>query len=78
MRNERLILMHPPNLENAHVTEQASKPPPAGQERKAPPLVRPDRQLTYDGVSHNEWPDPNYFHDGDTIRGSNPKRYCGT
>lgn len=50
--------------EPAHVAETASLPPPE-TETAPPPLVRPDRQLTYGGVSHQEWPLPE--HDPDTI-----------
>ena len=57
----------PVNAEAAHVAEQTSEPPPADQARQAPPLVRPDRQLTYDGTPHYEWPDPKSIHDRDTI-----------
>ena len=49
------------------MAEQTSEPPPADQARQAPPLVRPDRQLTYDGAPHYEWPDATPLHDHDTI-----------
>lgn len=49
--------------EPAHVAETTALPPPP--EAKPSPLVRPDRQLTYDGAPHYEWPAPQ--HDRDTI-----------
>jgi len=57
----------PENAEATLVAEQTSQPPPADQARNAPPLVRPDRQLTYDGLDAYEWPDPATLHDRDTI-----------
>jgi len=50
----------PANTEAAHVAEQTSEPPPADQARQAPPLVRPDRQVTYDGIPIADWPEPLY------------------
>jgi predicted RNA methylase len=41
-----------------HIAESTSLPPP-------PPLLRPDRQLTFGGLPHYEWPAPE--HDRDTI-----------
>ncbi len=46
-----------------HVAEATSLPPPL--ENKLPPLVRPDRQIAFDGASHYEWPAAK--HDRDTI-----------
>jgi hypothetical protein len=46
-----------------HLAEATSLPPPL--EAKPPPLVRPDRQITFDGAPHYEWPAVN--HDRDTI-----------
>jgi len=51
----------PEAQESKHVEQTTSLPPPP------PPLVRPDRQITYDGLPHYEWPDPKPLHDRDTI-----------
>lgn len=65
---QRTLNFEPPaNGEAAHVAEMTSEPPPADQVCKVPPLVRPDRQLTYDGLPHYEWPDAIPLHDRDTI-----------
>jgi hypothetical protein len=50
--------------EPLYVAEATSLPPPVA-ERKPLPLVRPDRQLTFGGIPHYEWPAPD--HDRDTI-----------
>lgn len=57
----------PVNAEVQQVAEQTSQPPPADQARQAPPLVRPDRQIVYEGAHHWEWPDAKPLHDRDTI-----------
>lgn len=57
----------PANAEVQHVAESTSQPPPADQGKKTTPLVRPERQLTYGGAHHWEWPDPAPLHDRDTI-----------
>lgn len=57
----------PASAEQQHVAQATSEPPPADQGRKVLPLVRPDRQLTYGGLSHYEWPDAKPLHDRDTI-----------
>ena len=58
----------PANAEAAHVADQTSEPPPADQVCKAPPLVRPDRQIVYaDASTHFDWPDAKTLHDRDTI-----------
>lgn len=44
---------------------QATSLPPPDTEIPPPPLVRPDRQITYGGAIHYEWPAPQ--HDRDTI-----------
>jgi predicted RNA methylase len=51
--------------ETCRVAEATSLPPPSLLECTVPPLVRPDRQLTFGGIPHYEWPAPE--HDRDTI-----------
>jgi len=55
--------------EQAYVAESTSEPPPADQvSKKAPPLIRPDRQIVYpDAPNHFHWPDAKLLHDHDTI-----------
>lgn len=48
----------------SHVAEATSLPPPV-PDKQSSPLVQPDRQLTYGGAIHFEWPAPD--HDRDTI-----------
>ena len=50
--------------EPASVAETTSLPPPE-PERLPPPLIRPDRQFTFDGLPHPQWPAPP--HDCDAI-----------
>ncbi len=50
--------------EGEFVAEATSLPPPYAV-ALPPPLLRPDRQLTYGGAIHFEWPAPE--HDRDTI-----------
>jgi hypothetical protein len=57
----------PANTEAKHVAELTSEPPPAHDTKTTPPLVRPDRQSTYGGTPHYEWPDATPLHDRDTI-----------
>ncbi|QEG35975.1 methyltransferase [Bythopirellula goksoeyrii] len=57
----------PVRAEVQHVAETTSQPPPANQARQALPLVRPERQLTYGGIPHHEWPEAKFLHDRDTI-----------
>lgn len=57
----------PVRTEAGHVTEKTSEPTPADQGGKPPPLVRPDRQLTYGGAHPWDWPDAATLHDADTI-----------
>lgn len=64
---QRIDFDRPANAEHQHVAEATSTPPPADQGTQAPPLVRPDRQLTYDGLDSWSWPDPTPLHDHDTI-----------
>ncbi|MEX2171074.1 MAG: methyltransferase [Pirellulales bacterium] len=52
------------HAEPAHDAETTSLPPPVAAALPVP-LVRPDRQLTYGGAIHFEWPAPE--HDRDTI-----------
>ncbi len=55
----------PVHAEVQHVAETTSQPPPANQAGQA--LVRPERQLTYGGIPHYEWPEAKFLHDRDTI-----------
>lgn len=64
---QRIDFERPASDEVQHVAVATSQPPPANHKQKAPPLVRSDRQLTYDGLSHEEWPDAALLHDQDTI-----------
>jgi hypothetical protein len=57
----------PRPVEKEHVAEKTSEPPPADQARRAPPLVRPDRQIVYAEENPYRWPDPATLHDHDTI-----------
>jgi hypothetical protein len=59
-------------IEATHIVEAVNyvlagspEPQPPELQPDLPPLVRPDRQLTYDGLPHWKWPDPT--HDTDTI-----------
>lgn len=57
----------PAAAEPEHVALSTSLPPPP-EVAKAPPLVRPDRQIVYPEASnHFEWPDPKPLYDRDTI-----------
>jgi len=47
-----------------HVPETTSLPPPRAASSPVP-FIRPDRQLTFGGATHFEWPAPG--HDRDTI-----------
>ncbi len=58
-RLERSPAIHPAHMAEAInycVTEDSPKRKPPEPSKDAPPLVRPDRQLTYDGLPHWEWP----------------------
>jgi len=58
-RLERSPAIHPAHMAEAInycVTEDSPKKKPPEPSKDAPPLVRPDRQLTYDGLPHWEWP----------------------
>jgi hypothetical protein len=57
----------PLNDEQSHVAQQTSAPPPADQVRRSLELVRPDRQIVYDGLEHYAWPAAEALHDRDTI-----------
>lgn len=48
----------PASVESVRAAQATSLPPP---------LVRPDGQFTYGGVSHYEWPDATLLHDRDAI-----------
>ncbi|QDT76328.1 Methyltransferase small domain protein (plasmid) [Lacipirellula limnantheis] len=66
-RQKTLDFDAPPSAEVQHIAEKTSEPPPANQEKKASPLLRPDRQIVYAEENHYRWPDANLLHDHDTI-----------
>lgn len=55
-----------PQPQTTHVPASESLPPP-DTKHVSLSLVRPDRQLTYDGVIHFEWPPPEHDHDTITV-----------
>ena len=74
MENKRMMYQQrtlnfdaPLSEEQSHVAEQTSAPPPADQAGRPPELVRPDRQIVYDGLEPSEWPAADALHDDDTI-----------
>lgn len=54
-----------PQKQREHVAEATSHPPPV--QLPPPPLVRPDRQLTYGGTDSAGWPPPQHDRDSITV-----------
>lgn len=59
MRQQTFHFDQPAPPELAQIAETTSLPPPQPK-RLPPPLVRPDRQVTFDGLPHYEWPAPEH------------------